>query len=233
MAMNRPHGKPLMYDSPILVQLRTGRVATQGRYRSAYGKQSRSGRVAAGTLGLEGDEVGNPRVHGGPDKAVYAYARSNYPRWIADHPHHAGALVPGGFGENLLIDGLDEATVCIGDHWQIGTAVLAPCQPRQPCATMARWFDDARMVKAMVQNGRSGWYCRVEQPGTMIAGDTLALLHRPNPDWPIARVLEISYTAAGNRDQLHSLAAVPGLAEDWAAWAARQAETARPRSKPL
>lgn len=218
---------------PILNQLRTGQPATRQGHRTAYGKHPRTGPVAADTLGLDGDAVANTRVHGGPDKAIYAYAATSYPRWIASHPHHQAILVPGAFGENLLVDGLDEASVCIGDQWQIGTAILSPCQPRQPCATMARWFGDPRMVKAMVENGMSGWYCRVATPGILAAGDALTLMARPNPDWTIARVLAASYNAQPDPAELTALAELSGLADSWAAWASRQAQVARPKPKLL
>jgi MOSC domain-containing protein YiiM len=187
--------------------------------------------VCAHFLGLEGDEVADTRVHGGPEKAIYAYSHDNYAGWRADHPQHADRLVPGGFGENLVIEGLDEASVCIGDRWRIGTLLVEPCQPRQPCATLARWFDDPAMMKAMIRNGRSGWYLRVIEEGACAAGDALLLDHRPEGAWTIAEVLEVSYAKRPDREALLSLAAHPGLAVSWAAWAERQARAAEPKAK--
>jgi MOSC domain-containing protein YiiM len=218
---------------PRLLELRTGRVALHDGHRTAYGKAPREGAVMARTLGLDGDEVGNPRVHGGPEKAIYAYGAGVYAGWIADHPAHRDRLVPGGFGENLLIDGLDEASVCIGDRWRIGQALVEVCQPRQPCSTLARWFGDPRMAKAMVRNGRSGWYLRVREEGLMAAGDALLLEHRPDGAWTIAQVLDASYRSPPDRAELGALARVEGLASSWAAWAAGMAEAETPRAKPL
>jgi MOSC domain-containing protein YiiM len=218
---------------PQLVELRTGHARRIDGHVTAYAKAPRAGPVRAHALGLEGDEVGNPRVHGGPEKAVYAYAAASYARWIAEHPAHAARLVPGGFGENLLIDGLDEAGAHIGDRWRIGSALVEICQPRQPCATLARWFDDPAMVKAMVRNGRSGWYLRVVEDGAMAAGDDLVLAHRPEGAWSIARVLAASYRSPPDVGELAALSEAPGLAKEWAAWAARTAQAGRPRAKPL
>ncbi len=218
---------------PRLLQLRTGRAARHGSHRTAYGKEPREGPVFAHTLGLEGDEVGNRRVHGGPEKAIYAYGAGAYAGWIADHPQHVGRLVPGAFGENLLIDGLDEASVCIGDLWLIGAALVEVCQPRQPCGTLSRWFDDPRMVKAMVKNGRSGWYLRVREEGEMRAGDRLVLAHRPAEAWTIAAVLAASYRSPPDRAELARLARAEGLATSWAAWATGMAEAKTLRAKPL
>ena len=219
--------------TPRLFQLRTGRVAQRDGHRTAYAKAPREGPVQAHALGLDGDEVGNRRVHGGPEKAIYAYGAGAYAGWIAEHPQHSALLVPGAFGENLLIEGLDEASVCIGDRWRIGTALVEVCQPRQPCSTLARWFGDPLMVKAMVRNGRSGWYLRVTEDGVMAAGDALALEHRPEGAWSIARVLDASYRSPPDRAELAALAQAEGLATGWADWAAKAAATDRPRAKPL
>jgi MOSC domain-containing protein YiiM len=172
-------------------------------------------------------------VHGGAEKAVYAYGAAAYAGWIADHPRHAARLVPGAFGENLLIEGMDEATTCIGDRWRIGAALVEVCQPRQPCSTMARWFGDPLMVKAMVKNGRSGWYLRVLEDGAMAAGDGLVLEHRPDGAWTVAQVLAASYRSPPDRDELAALAQVQGLAASWAAWAAATAGSDKPKAKPL
>jgi len=123
---------------------------------SGFIKYAQSGRVAVHALGLEGDEQADLRVHGGPDKAVYGYAVSNYAGWRADFPEHAALFAPGGVGENLAIAGADEGSVCIGDVHAIGTTLLVVCQPRQPCYKFALRFNDERVVHAMVRNGRSG-----------------------------------------------------------------------------
>jgi MOSC domain-containing protein YiiM len=220
-------------QAPTLLQVRTGHARRVEGHLTAYGKQPREGPVLAHALGLHGDEVANTRVHGGPEKAVYAYSAGNYPLWIADHPQHAARLVPGGFGENLLVDGLDESTTHVGDRWRIGAALVEVCQPRQPCSTLARWFDDPKMVKAMVHNGRSGWYLRVLEPGELQAGDSLILEHRPPGAWPIARVLQASYRSPPDKPELAALAQAPGLASSWATWAARTALADRPAAKSI
>ncbi len=216
--------------APRLLDVRTGRIGTVAGHRTAYAKSARGGPVAAGRLGLEGDEVGNRRVHGGPDKAVYAYAAGNYPLWGAEHPRHRARLVAGAFGENLVVEGLDEKTVHVGDRWRIGTALFEVCQPRQPCSTLARWFEDPAMVKAMVANGRSGWYCRVVEEGVVASGDMPGLEHRPKGSWSIAAVLRASYTPA-SAAELEALGRAPGLAAAWADWASRAARA--PAAKPL
>ncbi len=218
---------------PRLADVRTGHACKVDGHVTAYAKSSRLGPVHARSMGLEGDEVANQRVHGGLDKAVYAYALSSYALWRHEYPRHSARLVPGGFGENLLVEGLDEATVHVGDRWRTGTALMEVCQPRQPCATMARWFDDPGMVRAMVENGRSGWYLRVVEDGIVEMGAPLTLEHRPEGAMSIARVLEISYGNPPERSELEELSGAPGLAIAWATWAARTARNSRPSAKPL
>jgi MOSC domain-containing protein YiiM len=143
--------------------------------------------VHVGALGLDGDEQADLQVHGGIDKAVYAYGAQNYPAWRADFPEHTALFVPGGVGENLPMQGLDERQVCIGDQHRVGTALLTVCQPRQPCHKFALRFNDPRVVHAMTSNGRCGWYYRVSREGDLTAGDAVELVARPNPQWTVAR----------------------------------------------
>ena len=89
------------------------------------------------------------------------------------------------------------------------------------------------MVKAMAENGRSGWYLRVVEEGSCEAGDTLQLEHRPEGAWSIAQVLSVSYAKNPSPEALATLAALPGLATSWAAWAGRQAAARQPKPKPL
>jgi len=99
---------------------------------SGFVKTQVAGPVSVGLLGLVGDAQADLSVHGGPEKAVYGYATAHYPRWQAEFPQHIAKLVPGGLGENLAIEGQDEASVYVGDIIGIGSTILQVCQPRQP-----------------------------------------------------------------------------------------------------
>lgn len=198
----------------ILVSVQVGRAAPLGpeRVMSGFVKTCVGGAVAVGLLGLEGDEQADLTVHGGPDKAVYGYAQSNYPIWRATFPGHISLLVAGGFGENLTIDGFDENNVFLNDIVQIGTALLQVSQPRQPCFKFAVRFADTSLPRAMVKNGLCGWYYRVLQPGRIAAGDAVSLRERPHPQWPIHRVnrqIAQRRGTASNRAEFAALA--PGL----------------------
>lgn len=199
---------------PRILQIRTGRPQDVRGVVTAYGRQLQTGPIAASTDGLAGDEVADTRAHGGPDKAILGYAAGNYPLWSAELPHHAARFVPGAFGENLLVEGLDEASACIGDQWRIGDALVEICQPRRPCATVGHWFEDPSMLKAMVRTQRTGWYMRVLEPGLVQTGE-IHLEHRPLRAWPVARVLELSYRTPPDTAGLAELMDAPGLAENW------------------
>jgi len=135
------------------------------------------GRVRIATLNLEGDEQSDLSVHGGINKAVYAYPSEHYARWREELPE--AELPWGAFGENLTISGLLESTTCIGDRLRIGTAELVVTQPRQPCFKLAYKFGREDMIKRFVRSGRSGFYLRVAAEGDVCAGDAIELLSRP------------------------------------------------------
>ena len=154
---------------------------------SGIAKHRCSGSVHIGTLGLAGDQQGDPRVHGGPDKAVHHYAFEHYQRWCED----LGPLPPlqaaGAFGENISTLGLDEGNVCLGDRFTLGDALLEVSQGRQPCWKLNDRFNVPDMAHRVQVTGRTGWYYRVLQPGVATAGDLFELNARPHPDWPLSR----------------------------------------------
>jgi MOSC domain-containing protein YiiM len=200
-----------------LLQVRTGRVAPLGEttLRSAIAKQVRHGPVAIGPLGIEGDEQAATHIHGGPEMAVLHYAAAHYQLWRVEFPDSAARLVPGGFGENLVSDGLDETNVCIGDALRVGGAVLQVAQPRQPCFKLNHRFGEAAMSRRAQESGRTGWFYRVIEPGRVEAGDAIALLDRPHPEWTIRRVQHCLYdkALALDGDLLRELIALPPMAE--------------------
>jgi MOSC domain-containing protein YiiM len=193
---------------------------------SGFVKHRVEGAVEVHPLGLRGDAQADLSVHGGPEKAVYGYGVASYALWRAEFPRHAAKFVPGGVGENLAIEGQLEPTVCIGDIVSIGSAVLQVCQPRQPCYKFALRFEDPQLPRAMLQNGRSGWYYRVLQPGTLAAGEAIHLVERPNPTWTVSRFVALITIGRATGDEMEELAALPGLASSW------QAQARSLRGKP-
>ncbi|MGI5181026.1 MOSC domain-containing protein [Dactylosporangium sp. CA-152071] len=130
--------------------------------------------------GIAGDVVCDLRVHGGPDKAVYAYAREDLDRWERE----LGRELTGGvFGENLTTSGLNVTGARIGERWRIGGEVLLEvASPRIPCRTFAGWLDEKGWIKRFTDQAEPGAYLRVLRPGTIRAGDPIEVVHSPGHD---------------------------------------------------
>ena len=204
-------------NAPQIASIHVGKIAPLGSdgVLSGFVKHAVAGPVRVTPLGILGDEQADPSVHGGPEKAVYGYATSHYTAWRREYPQHSLLLVPGGFGENLAFDGLSESDLCVGDIHGIGSAQLQVCQPRQPCFKLALRFDDKHLPKAMIRNGRAGWYYRVLEPGVINPGDRVEVLDRLNPTFPFTRLVELISRGKASTAELEQMRDMPGLAQDW------------------
>lgn len=206
-----------MVTDAIVRAVHVGRIAPLGpdKVPSGFFKQPASGRVAVGELGLAGDEQADKRVHGGPDKAVYAYPTEGYVAWIEDFPTRRRTLVPGGMGENLATAGLSEDDVHVGDIMRVGTATLQVTQPRQPCFKLNLYHREPRMVRRMTETARCGWYLRVLEPGLLGAGDRIELVERQDKSWSIRRFAALITLKTIDAEALAEIVAMPGIAEKW------------------
>jgi MOSC domain-containing protein YiiM len=150
---------------------------------SAIAKHPVDGRVRVEGVNVAGDAQADLRVHGGPDKAVYAYAREDSSWW----EDVLGIDIPDGmFGENLTTEGVDVTNAVIGERWRIGTVELEVCQPRQPCSKLGLRFGNPKMVKLFAQSSRPGAYLRIVTEGELGAGDVVEVLSRPDHGVTIA-----------------------------------------------
>lgn len=125
---------------------------------------------------IVGDDQAVKRVHGGVDKAVYAYPVEHYPFW---ENLTGNALQHGGVGENLTIEGLVETDVYSGDRWLVGEVELEVTELREPCFKFNAKMKHKLAAKNMIQRGYSGWYMRVLKTGTFKAGDTITVISGP------------------------------------------------------
>lgn len=198
-------------------------LAPEGQL-SAIVKHPVAGPVHVGFHGLAGDEQGDKRVHGGPEKAVHFYAPESYALLAAARPELAGQLTPGVLGENLSARHLTEAEVCLGDVYRIGTVRLEVSQPRRPCWKIDNRLDSPGLNRVVVELGCPGWYARVLTPGVLAAGDEIELLHRPAPAMPLSRLLAADRAHRPDAAELLTLAAAPGLNDAWRGRLARRAE---------
>ena len=137
-----------------------------------------------GMVGLAGDRVYDVRNHGGPDQAVYAYAREDLDFWEAELDQPLGNGV---FGENLTTEGVDVNGALIGERWRIGPDVILELScPRIPCGTFQGWLAQASWIKRFTQAARPGTYLRVIEPGEICAGDVIEIVHRPGHEVSVA-----------------------------------------------
>ncbi|MBW7901922.1 MAG: MOSC domain-containing protein [Rhodocyclaceae bacterium] len=189
-------------------------IGDEGQF-SAIWKQPLAGPVRIARDGLAGDAQADRRVHGGPEKAVHHYAGENYAKLAERFPQIADALVVGSIGENVSTFGLDETTVCVGDVFRVGGALLQVSQPRRPCWKIDARYGVAGMVRHIVDSGRTGWYYRVLEEGAAAPGDAFALVERPAGAVTLAALWTAWHHHRPDADGLAALAAAPGLTPAW------------------
>ena len=199
------------------VQLFVGQIRPlpeSGRPTGMY-KQPVVATLQLGHLGLAGDQQADPRVHGGPEKAVHLYPARHYAELARAFPDAAPLLVPGSIGENLSSAELDEHDVRVGDVWRLGQALLQACQPRNPCWKIDERFGCRGMAAFIVERRITGWYWRVVRPGMVEPGDTLELARR-TPEAPTLReALDDWHAPQADIARLRRLADTPGIALHW------------------
>lgn len=174
-------------------------------------------------LGFTGDQVADPSVHGGPDKAVHFYPPEHYPRWTADFAAegftHSLLEQAGAFGENISASGLTEDKVRIGDRFRIGTALVEVAQGRQPCWKLDHHFGTHGLSVAVIKTGRCGGYFRVIEEGEIAPGDRIEQVEQAGHEWTVERVFRLliggGHRAEGAKAELKALAELDTLAENW------------------
>ena len=176
-------------------------------------KEPVAGRIAIRRLNLEGDRQADLTVHGGPEKAVYAYPAEYYAFWREQLPEME--LPWGMFGENLTIEGLRDESVHIGDRFQVGSAQLAVTQPRLPCYKLGLKFGRDDILKRFLQSGLTGFYFAVLQEGEVAAGDPIRLLHRDEHQVTVADITRLYRQDKHNLELLRRVVAVETLPQSW------------------
>jgi MOSC domain-containing protein YiiM len=169
-------------------------------------------------VNLEGDDQADREVHGGPDKAIYAYALEDIAWWEEELGR---ALGPAAFGENLTTSGVDVTRALVGERWEIGTALLEVSEPRAPCWKLGAKMGDLAFPKRFTKAGRPGAYLRIAREGILAAGDEIRIVSRPEHGVSVGDVFRIY---AKERGRASLLLSIPGLSEDWKSWARSQLE---------
>ncbi len=204
-------------QAPEIHSVNTGKprsVEWRGRIvTSAIWKDAVDGPVTVEGVNLTGDDQADRRVHGGTDKAVYAYSVEDYDWWTAT----TGPLSPGTFGENLTTTGIDLSECRIGDRWHVGTATLEVAQPRQPCFKLGIRMNDDGFPGLFAAAGRPGTYLRIITAGVVTAGDTV---HVDPAARPAVRVGSLVETVVAE-EVLRQAVDDPRVPDGWRTTAAR------------
>ena len=164
-------------------------------------------------LGLEGDEQADLDVHGGIDKAVYAYSADHYPWWRGQLPDVE--LPFGAFGENLTISGFDDLDACIGDIYRAGTARLLAIQPRLPCHKLGLRFNDPGMVKRFAQSLRLGVYFKVVEPGHVRRRDGFEKISEHKIRFPVLDLARLYFDPGLTPEKARPALEHPALNSNW------------------
>ncbi len=164
-------------------------------------------------LNLDGDRQADLRVHGGPEKAIYAYPSEHDEFWRKELP---GVELPwGAFGENFTTEGLQEATTFLGDRYRIGSAVIVVTQPRMPCYKLGIKYGRDDMVRRFLASGRTGFYFSVLEEGEVRAGDALELLSHDEDSVAVADVTRLYVTKRPDPDLLRRTVRAAALPAGW------------------
>ena len=203
--------------TPRLLSVNVGlprEVDWHGRIvRTSIWKGPVEGPVRVTSLNLDGDQQSDLSVHGGRDKAVYAYPIEHHEYWKRELP---GQDLPwGAFGENFTTEGLLEPEVRIGDRLRIGTAEFQVTQPRMPCFKLGIRFGRDDMVKRFLRSGRCGFYLSVLREGRVARGDAIELAGRDDHDVTVADIATLYARDMDDVDLIRRAVAVPALPESW------------------
>jgi MOSC domain-containing protein YiiM len=173
--------------------------------------------------GLAGDRQADRDAHGGPEMALHIYPFEHHAHWREAFPGRESIYVSGGFGENLSSEGLTEAGLCIGDVFSAGSARVQISQGRKPCWKLNMHTDNPAQAVAFRKTARTGWYFRVLEEGILEAGDEIALIDRPCPDWNLRDVIIARFNPRLDPATASALAALEELATPWRKDFARKA----------
>lgn len=198
--------------SPVRTIDVRGKVVATGILKSSV-----TGRVRVEGVNLVGDDQADRNVHGGPSRAVYAYASEDYAWWASE----LGQTLPHGkFGENLTTLGVDVGGARIGERWRVGSALLQVTGPRVPCFKLATVMGDPRFIKRFADALRPGAYLAIVEPGDLAAGDSVEIVSRPEHDLTIESMTRIFLFEPERIAEM----LVPELPVEWREWVSERAE---------
>src|SRR6516162_7443816 len=189
-------------------------IVWKGRtVHTAIWKNPVFGRCGVGRLNIKGDGQGDLAGHGGEQRAVFAYQIESYRYW--QEQLKRSDLVYGQFGENFTIEGFPDDAVCIGDRYQIGSAVFEVTQPRVTCYRVGIRMNEPRMPALLTSSGRPGFYFRVLREGEVGAGDEIVKMGEANERMTVAEINALLYSPNHARDRLERASRIEALSPGW------------------
>lgn len=195
-----------------IIELRLGKVEARDNSQTAINKyQVKQSQING--LGMIDDEQAEP-FHGGLDRALLQYNALHYQTLAQRFPHSSALFVNGGFGENLVVEGMSERNICIGDQIKMGTCLLEVSQPRSPCFKLNARFKESNLARFIQENQQTGWFYRVLEEGKITENDDIHLVCRPHPEWTLAKVLHHLYIDTNDQKATKALASLGPLADE-------------------
>ncbi len=180
---------------------------------TAIWKDPIPGRCRVGRLNLDGDGQGDLAGHGGEQRAVFVYQIESYRYW--QEQLGRSDFIHGQFGENLTVEGLPDDVVCIGDRYQIGSALFEVTQPRVTCYRVGIRMKEPRMPALLTSSGRPGFYLRVLQEGEVGPGDEIVKVGEGNERMTVAEINALLYSSDHARDRLEHALQIEALSPGW------------------
>lgn len=171
---------------------------------------------------LDGNAQADTKNHGQPNQAVLVYAAAHYPQWQEELGRDD--IGPGGFAENFTVEGQTEASVAVGDTYQIGEARIQVTGPRYPCTKIGKRWGIPTLTARVAATGRTGWYCRVLREGWVEPGLPLELVERPHPEVTVALLNDFAHGRNTDVAAAKEIAACPLLEEWWGHLIVRRAQ---------
>jgi len=202
-------------NTPVKSQIFTGKITHDYGFASAINKQPIGSRVYLSESGLEGDQCADLKHHGGSERALHQYPAEHYAFWADKYADHKNAWQAPGMGENISTLGMTEESVCIGDRYQWGEAIIEVSQPRSPCFKLNRRWNVEEFSVCMQDISRCGWLFRVFQTGYVDVDASLTLIARDNSALTVKQVCEMFFGDPLNKTGLQKLQKLNKLSQSW------------------
>src|SRR4051812_42112650 len=189
-------------------------IAWKGRtVHTGIWKDPVAGRCSVRRLNLDGDGQGDLGGHGGEHRAVFVFQIDSRRYW--QQQLQRNDFVHGQFGENFTVQGLPDDAVCIGDRYQVGSALFEVTQPRVTCYRVGIRMNEPRMPALLTSSGRPGFYFRVLSEGEVGAGDEIVKAGEANELMTVAEINALLYSPGHDRERLQPALSIPALSRGW------------------